>query len=154
MPDKVKEAMQLMVEAERRKRAVITESEGKRQSEVNVAEGIKQSTILRSEAHMTEAINRAKGEAQAILKVAEARAQSIDTISRALQQKVSRIHDPAPCFLPRTMSSILPPTAGGFGGENKTEGSNTTMSTSFALKFWSNKIIYVDIILSFTLTAN
>ena len=31
-------------------------------------------------------------------------------------------------------------------GENNTQGSNTIMLTSFALKFWSNKIIDVDII--------
>ena len=39
-----------------------------------------------------------------------------------------------------TMSSISPQAAAGGGGGNKTEGSNTIMSTSFALKFWSNKI--------------
>ena len=42
----------------------------------------------------------------------------------------------------------------GGGGGNKTEGSNTIMSTSFALKFWFNKIIDVDIILSITLTVS
>ena len=45
----------------------------------------------------------------------------------------------------------LPQTA---AGGDKTEGSNTIMSTSFALKFWSNKIINVDIILSSTLTVS
>ena len=40
------------------------------------------------------------------------------------------------------------------GGGNKTEGLNTIMSTSFALKFWSNKVIDVDIILSITLTVS
>ena len=41
-------------------------------------------------------------------------------------------------------------------GGNKTEGSNTmcSMSTSFALKFWSNKIIDVDIILFIRLTVS
>ena len=39
-------------------------------------------------------------------------------------------------------------------GGNKTQGSNTIMSTSFALEFWSNKLIDVNIILSFTLTAS
>ena len=36
------------------------------------------------------------------------------------------------------MSSISTQTA---AVGNKTEGSNTIMSTSFALKFWSNKVI-------------
>ena len=37
---------------------------------------------------------------------------------------------------------------------NKTEGSNTIMTKSFALKFWSNKISDVDIILSNRLTVS
>ncbi|XP_075254990.1 stomatin-like protein stl-1 [Convolutriloba macropyga] len=87
LPDKVKETMQLLVEAERKKKAAITESEGKREAEVNVAEGVKQAQILRSEAQRMESINMAKGEAEAILSVAEARANSIRTISQALLQK-------------------------------------------------------------------
>ena len=47
-----------------------------------------------------------------------------------------------------------PPKKKNCGGGNKTEGSNTIMSTSFALIFWSNKIIDVDIILSITLTVS
>ena len=38
-------------------------------------------------------------------------------------------------------------------GGNKTQGSSTIMSTSFALKFWLNKKIDVDIILSITLAV-
>ena len=45
-------------------------------------------------------------------------------------------------------------TAAGVIQENKTEGSNTIMSTSFALKFWSNNIIDVDIILSITFSVS
>ena len=62
-----------------------------------------------------------------------------------------------------TMCLIPPPTppppASSMGlllllqGRNKTQGSNIIMSTSFALKVWSNKVIAVDIIISFTLTA-
>ena len=40
------------------------------------------------------------------------------------------------------------------GGNKKKQCSNTIMSTSFALKFWSNKIIDVDIIPSCTLIAS
>ena len=39
-------------------------------------------------------------------------------------------------------------------GGNKTQGSNTIMSTSFALKFCFNKIIDVDTIVSITLTVS
>jgi len=87
LPTKVKETMQLLVEAERRKKAFITESEGKREAEVNVAEGEKQAQIMRSEAQKTEAINRALGESEAILNVANARAKSIRTISQALAEE-------------------------------------------------------------------
>ena len=48
------------------------------------------------------------------------------------------------------MCSIPPKAARG----KKTQGSNSIMSTSFALKFWSNKIIDIDIIQSITLTLS
>jgi regulator of protease activity HflC (stomatin/prohibitin superfamily) len=41
MPARIQEAMQMQVEAERKKRAAILESEGKRDAAVNVAEGAK-----------------------------------------------------------------------------------------------------------------
>lgn len=64
LPAKVKESMQMQVEAERKKRAAVLESEGERESQ----------------------INRATGEANAILVKAEARAEAIDKISAALNQ--------------------------------------------------------------------
>lgn len=48
LPSRVHEAMQMQVEAERRKRAAILESEGTREAEINVAEGKRQSRILAS----------------------------------------------------------------------------------------------------------
>lgn len=48
LPSRVQEAMQLQVEAERRKRAQILESEGNRESNINVAEGNKRARILAS----------------------------------------------------------------------------------------------------------
>jgi regulator of protease activity HflC (stomatin/prohibitin superfamily) len=42
MPARIQEAMQMQVEAERKKRASILESEGKRYAAINVAEGEKQ----------------------------------------------------------------------------------------------------------------
>ena len=38
--------------------------------------------------------------------------------------------------------------------ENKTQGSNTIMSTSFALEVWSNKIFDVAIVLSITMAVS
>jgi regulator of protease activity HflC (stomatin/prohibitin superfamily) len=48
MPSRVQEAMQMQVEAERKKRAAILESEGIKTAEINIAEGKKQSKILQS----------------------------------------------------------------------------------------------------------
>lgn len=48
LPTRVHEAMQMQVEAERRKRAAILESEGKREADINIAEGKRKSRILAS----------------------------------------------------------------------------------------------------------
>jgi len=65
LPSKVRESMQMQVEAERKKRASVLESEGQREAQ----------------------INRASGEANAILAKAKARAEAIDMISTALNQQ-------------------------------------------------------------------
>ncbi|KRZ67264.1 Cactin, partial [Trichinella papuae] len=87
MPKKIEEAMQMQVEAERRKRASILESEGVRVAEINVAEGKKSAKILASEAEMQEKINTAQGDASAILARAEAKAKAIQIIANALTSK-------------------------------------------------------------------
>jgi regulator of protease activity HflC (stomatin/prohibitin superfamily) len=84
LPPRVKEAMQMQVEAERRKRATILESEGVRTADINVAEGKRQARILASEAEKQEQINRATGEAVGILALAEARAKGLDKVALAL----------------------------------------------------------------------
>lgn len=87
LPVKVKEAMQMQVEAERKKRANILDSEGDRASSINRAEGYRQSTILASEAVQMEQINKAKGEASAILARARARAEALRVLGSALGEK-------------------------------------------------------------------
>ncbi|KAK6617193.1 Stomatin-like protein 2, mitochondrial [Polyplax serrata] len=84
VPQAVREAMQLQVEAERKKRAAILESEGIREADINVAEGKRKSRILASEAEKLEQINRAEGEATALLAVAEARARGLEVIAKSL----------------------------------------------------------------------
>uniref|UniRef100_A0A665UXN6 Stomatin-like protein 2, mitochondrial n=1 Tax=Echeneis naucrates TaxID=173247 RepID=A0A665UXN6_ECHNA len=71
VPPRVKESMQMQVEAERRKRATVLESEGTREAAINVAEGRKQAQILASEGEKAEQINKANGNAAASLSVAE-----------------------------------------------------------------------------------
>ncbi|XP_074850547.1 stomatin-like protein 2, mitochondrial isoform X2 [Carettochelys insculpta] len=87
VPPRVKESMQMQVEAERRKRATVLESEGTRESDINVAEGRKQAQILASEAEKAEQINKAAGEASALLARAKAKAEAIRLLADALTQK-------------------------------------------------------------------
>ncbi|KAM3720595.1 Stomatin-like protein [Dirofilaria immitis] len=86
MPIKIQEAMQMQVEAERRKRAAILESEGKREASINIAEGEKRARILASEASMQEKINEAKGKAEAIQINAQAQATGIKLVSESLNK--------------------------------------------------------------------
>ncbi|XP_049426738.1 stomatin-like protein 2, mitochondrial [Epinephelus fuscoguttatus] len=87
VPPRVKESMQMQVEAERRKRATVLESEGTREAGINIAEGHKQALILASEGEKTEQINRAAGEAQAVLARAEAKSKAIRLLSAALAEQ-------------------------------------------------------------------
>ena len=61
MPAKIQEAMQMQVEAERKKRAAILESEGEKEAAINRAEGEKRSKILASEAKEAEQVRRTGG---------------------------------------------------------------------------------------------
>uniref|UniRef100_A0A1B0CTZ9 Band 7 domain-containing protein n=2 Tax=Lutzomyia longipalpis TaxID=7200 RepID=A0A1B0CTZ9_LUTLO len=87
LPSRVHEAMQMQVEAERRKRAAILESEGVREADINVAEGKRQSRILASEAERMETINKANGEAAALLAIADARARGLQMVAKSLMAK-------------------------------------------------------------------
>uniref|UniRef100_A0A9J8AF04 Stomatin-like protein 2, mitochondrial n=1 Tax=Cyprinus carpio carpio TaxID=630221 RepID=A0A9J8AF04_CYPCA len=87
VPPRVKESMQMQVEAERKKRATVLESEGAREAAINVAEGCKQAQILASEGEKAEQINRAAGEANAVLAKAEAKAKAIRLLSEALTRQ-------------------------------------------------------------------
>ncbi|RNA16761.1 stomatin mitochondrial [Brachionus plicatilis] len=97
LPEKVQEAMQMQVEAERKKRAAILESEGLREASINKAEGEKRSKILVSEANQLEQINRAQGEAEALMRVAKAKADSISLVAESL--KLNKGEESAGLFL-------------------------------------------------------
>ncbi|XP_070711432.1 stomatin-like protein 2, mitochondrial [Pempheris klunzingeri] len=87
LPPRVKESMQMQVEAERRKRAIVLESEGTREAAINIAEGYKRAQILASEGEKAEYINKAAGEAQAVLAKAEAKSKAIHLLSEALAEE-------------------------------------------------------------------
>lgn len=107
LPAKVQEAMQMQVEAERKKRAAILESEGLREANINKAEGIKQSKILVSQAQQLEQINEAVGEAEALIKVAQAKADSVRIMAEALKDQVRRDFLYLDCFYSTYYSSGL-----------------------------------------------
>lgn len=85
LPERVQEAMQMQVEAERKKRAAILQSEGIRESDINIAEGQKQAAILRAEAEKAQLINEAEGQARAVVVAGEARAASLRAVGEALE---------------------------------------------------------------------
>jgi len=87
LPERIQLAMQMQVEAERKKRAAILESEGTKASEINIAEGDKQAKILASEAEKTRLINQAVGAAEAVIVAGQARAKSIEAIAQALSSQ-------------------------------------------------------------------
>ncbi|KAL6089522.1 hypothetical protein STEG23_026036 [Scotinomys teguina] len=88
VPPRVKESMQMQVEAARRKRAAVLESGRTRESAINVAEGKKQAQILPSEAEKAEQINQAAREASAVLAKVKVKAEAIQILSSALTQHI------------------------------------------------------------------
>ncbi|MEN2498254.1 MAG: Stomatin-like protein 2, mitochondrial [Marteilia pararefringens] len=86
LPEKVKDAMQQQVEAEREKRALILRSEAQRESAINVASGNRESKILESEARRIEQINEAEGESKAFRLNAEAQANALEMIGHKLAE--------------------------------------------------------------------
>lgn len=83
-PTKVNEAMIMQMEAERRRRAMVTEAAGKREATIAVAEGDKRSAILQAEGAKEASILRAEGEALALQKVFDV-AKGIDEKTMTIQ---------------------------------------------------------------------
>ncbi|MCL1078945.1 paraslipin [Parashewanella spongiae] len=80
-PETVKNAMEMQVNAEREKRALLAKSEGDKQSRINRSEGIKAEMINRSEGEMQKRVNEAEGKAQEILTISEATSESIQRLA-------------------------------------------------------------------------
>lgn len=72
-PPGVKQAMEMQVGAERKKRAQILEAEGEKESQIKVAEGKKQAVVLAAE-----------GDAKAILARAQATSEGLKRVSEAM----------------------------------------------------------------------
>ncbi|QDE32619.1 MULTISPECIES: SPFH domain-containing protein [Shewanella] len=80
-PETVKNAMEMQVNAERERRALLAKSEGDKQSKINRSEGVMAETINRSEGEMQRRINEAEGKAQEILTIAKATSESIERLA-------------------------------------------------------------------------
>lgn len=84
LPSRVQEAMQLQVEAERKKRAQILESEGARDAEINVAQGQANAIMARAKAKadaLTSVSNAIKADAAAFL-IAEQYVKAFSNLAR------------------------------------------------------------------------
>ena len=80
-PETVKNAMEMQVNAERERRALLAQSEGDKQSKINRSEGVMAETINRSEGEMQRIVNEAEGKAEEILTLAKATAESIERLA-------------------------------------------------------------------------
>lgn len=83
-PETVKNAMEMQVNAERERRALLAKSEGDKQSKINRSEGIKAEMINLSEGEMQKRINEAEGKGEEILTIAKATAESIELMATVI----------------------------------------------------------------------
>ncbi|NRD75590.1 paraslipin [Shewanella sp. VB17] len=83
-PETVKNAMEMQVNAERERRALLAKSEGDKQSKINRSEGIKTEMINLSEGEMQKLINEAEGKGEEIITIARATAESIERIAKVI----------------------------------------------------------------------
>lgn len=86
-PETVKNAMEMQVNAERNRRALLAKSEGDKQSKINRSEGLKTEMINLSEGEMQRRINEAEGKAEEILTIARATAQSIHKMAESISHE-------------------------------------------------------------------
>jgi len=85
-PDTVKNAMELQVNAERERRAILAKSLGDKASRINRSEGLMTEMINISEGEKQRRINSAEGKAAEIIAIAQATGDSITKIASAIEQ--------------------------------------------------------------------
>ena len=83
-PRDIQQSMELVMRAERERRAAVTNAEASKRAAILEAEGVQQSQVSRAQGEMEAAVLRAKGQAQARLAMADAEAQAIQRISAAM----------------------------------------------------------------------
>ncbi|TKB44014.1 paraslipin [Thalassotalea mangrovi] len=85
-PQTVKDAMEMQVNAERERRAILAKSEGDKQSLINRSEGIMREIINVSEGEKQRRINAAEGKASEIMALARATSESITKVAQVINQ--------------------------------------------------------------------
>ncbi len=82
--EEVLEAMELVMRAEREKRAAVTQAEGKKEANMLESQGEQSAIVNRAEGEKRGAILKSEGEAYARIRIAQAEAEAIRRISEAL----------------------------------------------------------------------
>lgn len=85
-PATVKNAMELQVNAERERRAILAKSLGDKASRINRSEGLKMEMVNISQGEKQRRINSAEGKAAEIIAIAQATGDSIKKIAAAIEQ--------------------------------------------------------------------
>jgi len=85
VPQRILEAMEVQMRAEREKRAEIARSEGDMESRINYSMGVMEEAINKSEGEKQRLVNEAEGQAQEILAVAKATAMGITKLAAAIK---------------------------------------------------------------------
>ncbi|MDN3653729.1 SPFH domain-containing protein [Thalassotalea ponticola] len=86
-PQTVRNAMEMQVNAERERRAILAESLGEKQSRINRSEGNMREMINISEGEKQRRINAAEGKAAEILALAQATSDSIVKVADVINQQ-------------------------------------------------------------------
>ncbi|WP_448249113.1 SPFH domain-containing protein [Thalassotalea agariperforans] len=85
-PLTVKNAMEMQVNAERERRAILAKSLGDKASRINRSEGLKMEMVNISEGEKQRRINAAEGKAAEILAIAKATSNAISKVAVAIEQ--------------------------------------------------------------------
>jgi regulator of protease activity HflC (stomatin/prohibitin superfamily) len=85
-PHDIQQSMELVMKAERERRAAVTQAEAFKRAQILEAEGVRESQVRRAEGEKDAAVLRAEGLAQARLAMAQAEAEAIRRITEALPE--------------------------------------------------------------------
>lgn len=85
-PLTVKNAMEMQVNAERERRAILAKSLGDKEARINRSEGLKHEMINISEGEKQRRINSAEGKAEEILAIAQATSGAITKVADVIEQ--------------------------------------------------------------------